>query len=124
MGRGACHLSEPPCWRYSSRVAKPILPPLLWVARPRHRLRIFSSTGETDRPSTWPEISSMTTDDSPQLEHRLAAILAADVVGYSRLMAADEAATLIRLTRHMTEFVEPTIAAHRGRLFKTMGDGF
>jgi adenylate cyclase len=66
----------------------------------------------------------MTSEDSPQLEHRLAAILAADVVGYSRLMATDEAGTLVRLTRHMTEFVEPTIALHRGRLFKTMGDGF
>lgn len=66
----------------------------------------------------------MSGDDKAQLDHRLAAILAADVVGYSRLMAADEAGTLVRLTRHMNELVEPTIAAHRGRLFKTMGDGF
>ena len=61
--------------------------------------------------------------DSVRVEHRLAAILAADVVGYSRLMAADEADTLIRLKRLIAEFVEPTIAEHRGRLFKTMGDG-
>jgi adenylate cyclase len=57
------------------------------------------------------------------LERRLAAILAADVVGYSRLMGTDEAGTLERLTRLRKERIEPLIATHRGRLFKLMGDG-
>jgi adenylate cyclase len=57
------------------------------------------------------------------LERRLAAILAADVVGYSRLMGADEAGTLERLTRLRKERIEPLIATHRGRVFKLMGDG-
>lgn len=57
------------------------------------------------------------------MERRLAAILAADVVGYSRLMGADEAGTLARLTRLRTERIEPLIAGHRGRIVKLMGDG-
>ena len=56
-------------------------------------------------------------------ERRLAAILAADVVGYSRLVSADEDGTLDAFRRHLKEFIEPLIAEHRGRLFKTMGDG-
>jgi putative ABC transport system substrate-binding protein len=54
---------------------------------------------------------------------RLAAIFAADVVGYSRLMGADDEGTLKRLKAIRAELVDPTIAAHRGRIFKTMGDG-
>ena len=50
-----------------------------------------------------------------QVERRLAAILAADVVGYSRLMAADETGTHTRLKALRKEFIEPTIAAHHGR---------
>jgi TolB-like protein len=57
------------------------------------------------------------------MERRLAAILAADVVGYSRLMEQDEAATFERLRRIRTELVEPTVAQHRGRIFKLLGDG-
>lgn len=57
------------------------------------------------------------------IERRLAAILAADVVGYSRLMEAAEAATLARLRSLMSEVIEPSMAAHRGRIFKTTGDG-
>jgi adenylate cyclase len=57
------------------------------------------------------------------VERRLAAILAADVVGYSRLMAADEEGTLARLNAHRREFLEPTIAEHRGRVVKRTGDG-
>ncbi len=57
------------------------------------------------------------------MERHLAAILAADVVGYSRLMGADEAGTLLRLMAHRNEFIDPTIAAHRGRIVKLMGDG-
>jgi adenylate cyclase len=56
-------------------------------------------------------------------ERKLAAILAADVAGYSRLMGADEEGTLARLRGHLRELVEPSIAAHRGRIVKRMGDG-
>jgi TolB-like protein/class 3 adenylate cyclase len=56
-------------------------------------------------------------------ERRLAAILAADVVGYSRLIGADEDGTLDRLRSIRAELIDPTIAAHRGRLVKTTGDG-
>jgi adenylate cyclase len=56
--------------------------------------------------------------------HRhLAAILAADVVGYSRLMEANEVATFERLRAHRKELFEPEIAKHHGRIFKLMGDG-
>src|SRR5215208_1281778 len=54
---------------------------------------------------------------------RLAAILAADVVGYSRLMGRDENGTLIRLKAHRTERLVPTLARHGGRLVKLTGDG-
>ena len=54
---------------------------------------------------------------------RLAAILAADVAGYSRLMEADEEGTLARLMAHRRELVDPRIAEHRGRIVKTTGDG-
>jgi adenylate cyclase len=54
---------------------------------------------------------------------RLAAILAADVVGYSRLIGADEEGTLERLKSVRAGIIDPTIAAHRGRLVKTTGDG-
>lgn len=54
---------------------------------------------------------------------RLAAILAADVVGYSYLMGRDEAGTLTRLKAHRIECFEPLVARHRGRVVKLMGDG-
>lgn len=57
------------------------------------------------------------------MERRLAAILAADVVGYSRLMGRDEAGTLERLKALRKELVQPKIAEHRGRIVKLMGDG-
>lgn len=55
---------------------------------------------------------------------RLAAILAADVAGYSRLMGSDEEGTLARVKAALAELVEPAVATHHGRIFKTMGDGF
>jgi len=58
-----------------------------------------------------------------RVQRRLAAILAADVAGYSRLMGADEEGTLAALKSHRGELVEPTIARHTGRIVKTMGDG-
>jgi len=57
------------------------------------------------------------------VERRLAAILAADVVGYSRLMGADEVGTLRALRAHRGELIDPTIAARHGRIVKTTGDG-
>ena len=57
------------------------------------------------------------------MERKLAAILAADVVGYSRLMEQDEAKTFHRVKAHRNELVEPAIAEHRGCIFKLMGDG-
>jgi adenylate cyclase len=57
------------------------------------------------------------------LERRLCAILAADVVGYSRLMELDEAGTLAELKRRRKEILEPLVAEHRGRVVKVMGDG-
>jgi TolB-like protein/class 3 adenylate cyclase len=55
---------------------------------------------------------------------RLAAILAADVAGYSRLMGADEEGTHERLKSHLRDLVDPKIAEHRGRIVKNTGDGF
>lgn len=57
------------------------------------------------------------------MERRLAAILAADVVGYSRLIGADEAGTLTELNAILKDVVEPTLKRHRGRVVKLMGDG-
>jgi adenylate cyclase len=59
-----------------------------------------------------------------RVERRLAAILAADVVGYSRLMGADEVGTHERLRAHIRELIEPKIKEHRGRIVKNTGDGF
>jgi len=56
-------------------------------------------------------------------ERRLAAILAADVAGYSRLMGADEEGTLAALKAVRRELADPIIAEHRGRIVKTTGDG-
>src|SRR5262245_12473042 len=56
-------------------------------------------------------------------ERRLAAILAADVAGYSRLMSQDETRTLARLTALRRGLIDPKIAEHKGRLVKTTGDG-
>jgi class 3 adenylate cyclase len=54
---------------------------------------------------------------------RLAAILAADVVGYSRLIGADEPGTLAKLAALRSSVIDPQMAAHGGRVFKTTGDG-
>ena len=58
-----------------------------------------------------------------RVERRLAAVLAADAAGYSRLMGADEEGTLSRLNAHRREFLEPTVAEHNGRIVKRTGDG-
>ena len=58
-----------------------------------------------------------------RVERRLAAVLAADVAGYSRLMGRDERGTLAKLKSFRKTLVDPTIAAHRGHIVKTTGDG-
>jgi adenylate cyclase len=58
-----------------------------------------------------------------RLQRRLAAIMSADVVGYSRLMGTDEAGTLSRLNTLRRELIDPAIAGHSGRIVKLMGDG-
>src|SRR5437667_11438491 len=66
----------------------------------------------------------MNTGERVRAERRLAAILAADIVGYSRLIGADEEGTLLRLRSIRAEVIDPKIAEHHGRLVKTSGDGF
>jgi adenylate cyclase len=61
--------------------------------------------------------------DKLRLERRLAAILAADVVGYSRLMSADEEGTHFRLLAYWREVIAPKVREHRGRIVKHTGDG-
>lgn len=63
-------------------------------------------------------------DGSYEPSRRLAAILAADISGYSRLMTVDEEGTHARVKRYRRELIEPAIAEHHGRLIKTSGDGF
>jgi len=58
-----------------------------------------------------------------RVNRKLAAILAADVVGYSRLMGTDEAGTLAALKRHREATFDPAVAAHKGRIVKLIGDG-
>ena len=57
------------------------------------------------------------------MDRRLAAILATDVVGYSRLIRADEEGTIARQKAHRKELIDPTIAEYNGRIVKTTGDG-
>ncbi|MGZ5842066.1 MAG: hypothetical protein ACXWJ8_09020, partial [Xanthobacteraceae bacterium] len=61
--------------------------------------------------------------DERAVDRRLMAILAADLVGYSRLMGNDEVGTLARLTQVRREVIDPAIADCRGRIVKTTGDG-
>ncbi len=65
----------------------------------------------------------MNPGDRERVERRLAAIFAADVAGYSRLMGADEEGTHAALTALRREVADPKIAGHRGRIVKTTGDG-
>jgi class 3 adenylate cyclase len=70
--------------------------------------------------SSGPHNGSLTAE---RVERRLAAVLAADVAGYSRLMGIDEEGTLARLKAVRKALVDPAIASHRGRIVKTTGDG-
>src|SRR5262245_59197465 len=61
--------------------------------------------------------------ETQRVERKLLAVLAADVAGYSRLVGIDEEGTLARLRSIRLELIDPAIAAHRGRIIKTTGDG-
>ena len=61
--------------------------------------------------------------EDPPLERKLLAILAADIVGYSSAMEADEAGTIARLRTLRADLIDPAIAGHHGRTVKLMGDG-
>ena len=76
-------------------------------------LPIDSASG----PGFWPAL------DKPRVQRRLAAILAADVVGYSALMERDEEATYAEFERLKQDLIEPSLARNEGRLIKTTGDG-
>ena len=79
---------------------------------PARELRVSSSVSEANVISAAPS------------ERKLTALVVADVVGYSRLTAADEEGTLARLRELRSELVDPAVGRHRGRIVKTMGDGF
>ena len=61
--------------------------------------------------------------EAPHLDRRMLAIMATDVVGFSRQMEQDEVGTLARVTAARVEILEPLLERHRGRLIKLMGDG-
>ena len=61
--------------------------------------------------------------EASALDRRVLAIIATDVVGYSRQMEADEAGTIARVTTARAEVIEPLLARHRGQLVKLIGDG-
>src|SRR5690349_22737272 len=62
--------------------------------------------------------------ETSSVTRRLAAVLAADVVGYSRLIERDDKGTVARLRALFREVVQPIVTQHRGRVFKLMGDAF
>src|SRR5271156_1434135 len=95
----------------------------------RHRLSIFRGLPAAardrgcGRPGQCGTCMTQNGLDTERHDRRLSAILAADVVGYSRLMGVDEDATLHALTAHRKAVIDPAIASHRGRVVKTTGDG-
>src|SRR2546430_8197313 len=82
--------------------------------RPHINVRVISSSSSA---------GSALFDKGAVMERRLAAIFAADVAGYSRLIGADEEGTLARLMAHRRELIDRKIAEHQGRIVKTTGDG-
>jgi TolB-like protein/class 3 adenylate cyclase/Flp pilus assembly protein TadD len=79
---------------------------------PARELRVATSVSEANAKA------------AKRSERKLTSIMVADVVGYSRLTAADEEGTITRLRDLRSELVDPAVARHRGRIIKTMGDGF
>src|SRR6266481_5117853 len=115
MPGGACtHWKAPP---FHGARQLPTLTGAGFKARVWHCLLIRSTLG-----SGFGEV--VVQERSGRVGRRLAAIMAADVAGYSRLMHDDEEATHARLTALLADAVEPAIAEHGGRIVKTTGDGF
>src|SRR5215470_17661868 len=99
-------------------------PRLVWRLQARGRLVRGTSQRESCATVKPTELSSRGTGPAMASTRRLAAILAADVAGYSRLMGEDEEGTHGRLKAHLRELVNPKISEHRGRTVKNTGDGF
>src|ERR1700730_12099324 len=117
-------------WYSASRTAASS--PNAWPLPKPARCRPTWWPGSTDRSTSRPSRTlqgarlswkTMNAEGRSRPERRLAANLAADVAGYSRLIGVDEEGTLTRLKSIRAEVVDPAIAAHRGRLVKTTGDG-
>jgi len=88
--------------------------------------RLMPPVSRRAGPAEWwyaPIVNGRLALSSERVERRLTAVLAADVAGYSRLMGADEEATLAQLKAHRRALWDPKIAEHRGRIVKTTGDG-
>jgi len=83
----------------------------------------MTASAEAAREAARSEMADLDQREIPSVERRLAAVLAADVVGYSRLMEVDETGTLSRLKTVRLELIDPAIAKCKGRLIKTTGDG-
>ena len=98
------------------------------VSAPVSRAATAASSGGVSRCAVWAIVKALSSTQGacPAMTstHRLAAFLAADVAGYSRLIGADEEGTHERLQAHLRELVEPKIRDHRGRIVKNTGDGF
>jgi class 3 adenylate cyclase len=108
-----------------------LIPPLAHAVRGRRGsqrptpLYLSTPARSSDKISR-PSIPAVDAEDlaiAQRVERKLAAICAADVVGYSRLVGADEAGTIARLRALREEFIEPLIAEYRGRVVKLVGDG-
>jgi len=90
------------------------------MARPDHADKIAR---QFNRAWILPRTTAKLRPMSEEVQRRLAAIVLADVVGYSRLMGVDEVGTLNALRTHRKEFIDAKITQHGGRIVKTMGDG-
>src|SRR6202030_167979 len=88
-----------------------------------HRLAVGPPAADPCRSRNAPRNDKNGAMTEASTNRRLAAILAADVVGYSRMMGADEAGTLTALKRHRETIFDPAVAAHNGRIVKLIGDG-
>src|SRR5215204_2712481 len=95
------------------RLALP--PDCLWTKRPWHSTIVPQHLNHGD---------GMANSDGSKVQRRLAAILAADVVGFSTLMGQDEEGTLERVKSLRRDVIEPRVEAHQGRVVKITGDGF
>ena len=102
--------------------AQPLRPRGVFLTGARAKTLAFSYGTEHPR-LIFQDLAFCQRPEHSAVERRLSAILAADVVGYARLMSENEADTFDRLRAHRTELFEPEIAKHHGRIFKLMGDG-